>query len=284
MRIIVCVKQVPASNDVRLDPVTNTIIREGVEAVINPFDTYAVEEALRLRERYGGLLIALSMGIPSTTELLREPIALGFEAAHLLSDRAFAGADTLATAYSLAQGVSMAGGADLIICGKMATDGDTAQVGPMLAEMLGWPHLTDISAVEGLEEGWLICKKLSDDGYLRAGMRLPGLITVTKEINVPRLPSMAGLLKAKDTMIPVYTAREVAADADRIGLTGSPTQVVKTFTPELKRQCEWLTGNSREQAWALIGKLGEKNWRPGERSFQAKGESDREESGCRLSG
>lgn len=259
MKIIVCVKQVPATNEVRMDPVTNTIIREGIESIINPFDTYAIEEALRLRERLGEAhLASLSMGIPNVTELLRETIALGFDEGCLLSDRPFAGADTLATAHALAKGVEKMGGADLILCGKMATDGDTAQVGPMLAQMLGWPQLTDVSAIEEINDKELVCRKLSDDGYQRVRIKLPAVVTVVKEINVPRLPSIKGLLRGKEAEIAVYNAQTVAADPAKIGLSGSPTQVVKTFTPDLSRQSEWLEGNSAAQAAALVARLEEK--------------------------
>ena len=259
MKIIVCVKQVPATNEVKMDPVTNTIIREGVESIINPFDTYAIEEAVRLKEVHGCHLASISMGIPSVSEILKETIALGMDESYLLSDRAFAGADTLATAHALARGIEKIGLPDLVICGKMATDGDTAQVGPMLAEMLSIPHLTDVSTIEKVEEKALICRKLTDDGYQRVRVELPAVITVSKEINVPRLPSICGLLKGKDADVPVYNAKDVAADTKMIGLSGSPTQVVRTFIPNLKLESEWLEGSSSEQAEALLERLTEKN-------------------------
>ncbi len=140
MNVIVCVKQVPGTNEVKMNKETNTIIREGVEAIINPFDTYAIEEGIRIKEKNGGKVTVLSMGIPSVAELIKETIALGADEAVLLSDRAFAGADTLATSYALSMGIRKIGSYDLIICGKQATDGDTAQVGPSLAEKLGIPH------------------------------------------------------------------------------------------------------------------------------------------------
>ncbi len=258
MKIIVCVKQVPATNEVKMDPVTNTIIREGIESIINPFDTYAIEEALRLRERYGATLVSISMGIPAAAQMLKKTVALGMDESYLLSDRAFAGADTLATAHALARGIEKAGGADLIICGKMATDGDTAQVGPMLGEMLDIPHVTDISKVEAVEDNSLSCLKLTDDGYLEVKVTLPALITVVKEINVPRLPSISGLIKSQVTGIPVLNAEDVVADQKMIGLSGSPTQVVKTFVPDLSRRCEWLEGNNTEQVKALLRHMEEK--------------------------
>ena len=252
MKIVVCVKQVPATNEVKMDPVTNTIIREGVESIINPFDTYAIEEALRLREKYGATLVSLSMGIPAAAQMLKKTVALGMDESYLLSDRAFAGADTLATAHALGRGITKIEGVDLIICGKMATDGDTAQVGPMLAEMLEIPHITDISKIEAIEGNILSCRKLSDDGYLEVKVTLPAVITVVKEINVPRLPAMSGLLKSHTTDIPVWNAETVQADKSMIGLSGSPTQVVRTFVPNQDRHCEWVSGDANEQVESLL--------------------------------
>lgn len=264
MKILVCVKQVPATNEIRMDPVTNTIIREGVEAILNPFDTYAVEEALRLRELYGGpggepyTLTAISMGIPAAAAILRETIALGFDEAYLLSDRALAGADTLATAKALAAGVRKAGMPGLILCGKMASDGDTAQVGPMLAELLGIPHMTDVSGITRLEKGAAFCRRLTDDGYVDASIRLPALLTVVKEINVPRLPSIQGMLKGHRAQIPVWGAAELAVPASELGLLGSPTQVVRTFIPNRAQHCQWLPGSEREQADGLLDILAQR--------------------------
>jgi len=245
MRIIVCVKQVPSTNEVRIDPVTHTILREGTEAILNPFDEYAVEEALRLRARYGAELTAVSMGIPAAEAVLREAIALGFDRAVLLSDRAFAGADTLATAHALAAGIKTLGLPDLILCGRMATDGDTAQVGPMIAELLGIAHVTDVSAIESILDGVLCCRRLTDDGYASVRARLPALITVAKEINVPRLPSIAGMLRGHAAKVPVWSHADIGAAPAAIGLMGSPTQVVSTFVPARSRDSRRLAG-SRE--------------------------------------
>ncbi|MDD5603113.1 MAG: electron transfer flavoprotein subunit beta/FixA family protein, partial [Eubacteriales bacterium] len=176
---------------------TNTIIREGVESIINPFDTYAVEEGIRIKENTQGKATVLSMGIPSVAEMLKETIALGVDDAVLLSDRAFAGSDTWATAYALSMGVRKIGHYDLIICGKQATDGDTAQVGPSLAEKLGIPHITCVRKIEELRDGYIRCQRLTDDGYDVVETALPALITVVKEINEPRLPSLKGMIKAK---------------------------------------------------------------------------------------
>ena len=168
MKIVVCVKQVPATGEQRLDPVTGTVIREGVASILNPFDAYALEEAVRLKERLGGEITALSMGVPSAQETLRRALAVGADRAVLLSGRAFAGADTLATARALALAIRKLGGADLVLCGRMATDGDTAQVGPMLAELLGIPHAADVSRIERVEDGRVTLERMSDDGYRAA--------------------------------------------------------------------------------------------------------------------
>lgn len=257
LNIIVCVKQVPATNEVKLDPLTNNIIREGIESIINPFDTYAIEEAIRLKERFGGRITALSMGIPAVKEMLKEAVALGVDGGILLSDRSFAGADTLATAYALAKGAEKAGDFDLIICGKMATDGDTAQVGPSLAERLELPHLTDVSEIVEVEDSQLACRKLTDDGYEMLEIDLPAVITVTKEINTPRLPSIKGMKKAEQSEICVLTAKDVDADVKKIGLGGSPTQVVKTFVPRRNIDSELLKGSIKEQTEQLLERLAE---------------------------
>ncbi|MCR4962616.1 MAG: electron transfer flavoprotein subunit beta/FixA family protein [Firmicutes bacterium] len=259
MKIIVCIKQVPATNEVRLDPVTNTIIREGIESITNPFDTYAIEEAIRLKKKLGWQTAALSMGIPAVKEILRDAMALGIDEAYLLSDRGFAGADTLATAYALAGGVQKVGGAQLIICGKMATDGDTAQVGPMLAEMLGVPHITDVAEIISIDEKEMVCRKLTDDGYQEVKMQLPALITVNKEINVPGLPSMQGILNTYDAPVTTYTVPDLDVAPELLGLAGSPTQVVRTFIPNLTIDNEWLTGTVNQQADALLNRLSEHN-------------------------
>ena len=196
MNIVVCVKQVPASNEARMDPVTNTLMREQVASILNPFDAFAVEEAVRLKARCAGSsVMAISMGVPSAAQTLRGVLAVGVDQAMLLTDRAFAGADTLATANTLASAIGILPQPDLILCGRMATDGDTAQVGPMLAEALGLPHVTDVAEIEQISERRAVVRKLTDDGYVRLEVPLPALLSVTKEINVPRLPSIAGVLR-----------------------------------------------------------------------------------------
>lgn len=256
MNVIVCVKQVPGTTEVKMNKETNTIIREGVEAIVNPFDVYAVEEGIRIREKTnGGKVTVLSMGIPSVADLLKETIAVGADEAVLLSDRAFAGADTLATAYALSMGVKKIGAYDLIICGKQATDGDTAQVGPSLAEKLGIPHTTYVRKIEEIREGYIRCQRMTDDGYEVIEMPLPAVITVVKEINEPRLPSLKGMMRSKKAQVPVWTAADVGADENLCGLAGSPTQVVETFVPVHNVNSEIIEGEPPEQAKKLADKL-----------------------------
>ena len=251
MKICVCVKQVPASNETRLDPVTHTVIREGAESILNPFDAFAVEEAVRLKSRFGGHITAFSMGIPAVSGMLRRVIAVGADEAYLLSDRAFAGADTIATARALAAAIAKDGRPDLILCGRMATDGDTAQVPPMLAELLHIPHVSDVTRIESLESGVLTVRRLTDDGYERASVPLPALVTVLKEINVPRLPSIAGILRGEEAEIRMLNREALNVAPEAVGLKGSRTRVVKSERPVLTRACDFLPGTPDEQAEAL---------------------------------
>ena len=253
MKTIVCVKQVPSTNEVRLDPETNTIIRDGRQSVINPFDTYALEEAVKIKEKLGGTVTVLSMGIPATERLLRDAMSRGADNGLLLTDRAFAGADTLATSYILSLGVEKIDGFDLIICGKMAVDGDTAQIGPELAETLGIPHIADVKEIIDIDEKSLICRKLIDGGERELTVTLPALITVVKDINMPRLPSIKGVRFSLDAPCDICGASAVAADTARTGLNGSPTQVVRTFTPERRGEATALEGDAAVQAKAILG-------------------------------
>lgn len=255
MNIVVCVKQVPGTTEVKMNNETNTIIREGVESIINPFDMYAVEEGLRIKDKVGGSVTVMSMGIPTVAEQLKETIALGVDDAVLLSDRTFAGADTLATAYALSMGIKKLGNIDLIICGKQATDGDTAQVGPSLAEKLGCPHTTYVRKIEEITDNYIKCQRMTEDGYEVIEMPLPAVITVVKEINEPRLPSIKGMMRAKKAEISVWTADDINADENLCGLKGSPTQVVKTFVPIHNVQSEMIEGTADEQAKKLAEKL-----------------------------
>lgn len=242
MNIVVCVKQVPAVNEQRLDPVTGTVIREGVASILNPFDTYAVEEAVRLRRKLGGKVTAVSMGVPSAEATLKRVLAVGVDAAVLLTDRAFAGADTLATARTLSLAVKKLGGADLILCGRMATDGDTAQVGPMLAEWLDLPHASDVSAIEKIERGEIAVRRMTDEGYRRVRLPLACVLSVVKEINVPGLPSVSGVLRAQRAQVTRWDAADLGAAKDEVGQRGSRTRVVSTQRPRSRAACRMLSG------------------------------------------
>ncbi|MFH1783920.1 MAG: electron transfer flavoprotein subunit beta/FixA family protein [bacterium] len=255
MNIIVCIKQVPGTTDVKIDSKTNTLKREGVEAIINPFDMYALEEGLRLRERYGGKVTVLSMGPPQVEAALREAVALGVDESILLSDRAFAGADTLATSYTLAKGIHKLGDFDLVICGKQAIDGDTAQVGPGVAETMGIPYVTCVRKIEDIKDKKIILERMMETGFEVVELPLPVLITVVKEINEPRLPSLKGMMKSKKANIAVWKLQDLGCDEEKSGLKGSPTQVIKVFSPPPREGGEMIIGESRVQVEKLVQKL-----------------------------
>ena len=257
MNIIVCLKQVPGTTEVRIDPKTNTLVRQGIKNIINPFDTYALEEGVRLKERYGGKVTIISMGPPQAEQMLREAISVGADEAILLSDAAFAGADTWATAYTLGKAISKSGQYDIVVCGRQTLDGDTGQVGPELAEMLSVPFVAYVSQIEEIADGQIRVRRMIDEGHEIIQSPLPAVITVTKEINVPRLPSLRGIARAKRTVIPVWTAQALGVDPGKVGLAGSFTRVIKIFTPQRTRQGEILQGAIEEQAESLISKLRE---------------------------
>jgi electron transfer flavoprotein beta subunit len=251
MKIVVCIKQVPDAKDVRLDPKTNTLAREGVQSVINPYDRHALEEAVRLKEKHDGNVTVLTMGPPQAEEILREAIACGADDAVLVSDRAFAGSDTWATTYTLAKAIEKVGNADLILCGKQAIDGDTAQVGPGLAVRMGIPYVTCIRKISEYSDDTFVVERMMDDGYDELEVKKPVLFTVVKEINEPRLPSLKGKMKAKKVTILALTADDLDADPSLLGLAGSPTKVVRVFAPELKGDRTMLEGTVDEQVEQL---------------------------------
>jgi electron transfer flavoprotein beta subunit len=255
MNIVVCLKQVPGTTEVKIDPRTNTIVRQGIKNIINPFDSYALEEGVRLKERYSGKVTAVSMGPPQAEEALREAISVGADEGILLSDPAFAGADTLATAYTLAVAIRKLGQYDLIICGRQTIDGDTGQVGPELAEMLGVPVVAYVSQIEEVNGGQIRVRRLVEDGYEVIETLLPAVITVVKEINVPRLPSLRGVARSKSTAIPVWTIHELGVEERTVGLSGSATQIIEVFSPQRTCQGEIFQGELESQVECLIGKL-----------------------------
>ena len=257
MKIVVCVKQVPDTTDVKINPDTGTLIREGVESITNPFDEFAIEEALLTREEYGGEVHVITMGPPQAIDVLRNAMAMGVNQTYLLSDRAFAGADTLATAYTLAKAIEKIGDVDLVICGKQAIDGDTAQVGPGIATRLGLPQLTYVSKVREIdpENKKIVVERMVEDGREVVESSLPVVMTVMKDINDPRLPSLLGIKKAAKADIPTWTAADLPVEPKKIGFDGSPTWVMRVFTPEQRGGGEILQGEIPEVVSQLVDKL-----------------------------
>ncbi|MFQ6053838.1 MAG: electron transfer flavoprotein subunit beta/FixA family protein [Candidatus Bathyarchaeia archaeon] len=253
--IIVCIKQVPETTEVEFDPETGRLKREGVAAVINPFDEYAVEEGIRLKERFGGVVKVVTMGPPWAESALRDAIAMGCDEAWLATDRAFAGADTWATSYTLGLCVGRMAPYDLVICGLKTTDGDTGQVGPELAEQLGIPHVCYVNKILDVSDGRVLLTRMLDYGVETLEAPLPLLITVTKEINQPRLATLRGRLRARKAEIRTLTPEEIGADPKRIGLEGSPTRVIKIFTPTPPAGGEIVEGRPEELAERILEKL-----------------------------
>jgi len=248
MSIIVCIKQVPNTTDLKIDPVKNTLIREGVESIINPFDTYAIEEAVRLKERFTGKVTVVTMGPPQAEAALKEAISLGCDEGILVSDRKFAGSDTWATSYTLACAIKKIGAFDIILCGKQASDGDTAQVGPGISTHLDIPQVTYVKKIEEIKDGLARVERMTEEGYDIVETPIPCLFTVVKEINTPRLPSLKGMMRAKSAKIVQWTAVDINSDPKKIGLDGSPTRVVKIFTPTPRKGGEILKGDTAEVA------------------------------------
>ena len=255
MNIIVCVKQVPDAKDVRLDPKTNTLAREGVNSIMNPYDQHALEEGVRLKEALGGTVTVVTMGPPQAEAVLRQAISCGADSGVLVSDRAFAGADTWATSYTLARAITTLGAFDLVLCGKQAIDGDTAQVGPGLGVRLGIPFVTCVQKVRQADAKGLVVERMMDDGYDVIKVDYPALLTVVKDLNEPRVPSLKGTMKAKKAVIRSLNGADINADPALIGLPGSPTQVVKVFPPEPRGERCLLTGTVDEQVEQLVVKL-----------------------------
>lgn len=263
MHIVVCVKAVPSTTEVKMDPETHTIVRDGRASVINPFDATALEVALAIKGARSAAgertrVSVMSMGIPDTERLLRDCIARGADDALLLSDRAFAGADTLATTYALSCGISRLDEAvDLIVCGKMAVDGDTAQIGPELAGAFEMPCITDVQAQPEVCGRTLRAKRACDGGRETVEVDLPAVITVAKDAAQLRMPSIPGVLAAEAAPVAVKTAADVGADTARTGLAGSPTQVVRSFVPERSQEAVAIEGTPAVQAAALAALIEE---------------------------
>jgi len=252
MNIIVCIKQVPETTEVRINPETNTLIREGVKSIINPFDMYAIEEGVRLKDKFGGKVTVVSMGPPQADAALREAISLGADEGILVCDRAFAGSDTWATSYTLSGAIKKIGVFDLIICGKQASDGDTAQVGPGISAHLDIPQVTYVKKIEEVKVKSLRVERMLEEGFEIIETPLPALITVVKEINEPRLPSLKGMMKSKSAKITVWGQKDLDLDPQNIGLCGSPTQVVKIFTPPHRTGGQMLKGEIPDVVSKLV--------------------------------
>jgi len=255
LKIIVTIKQVPETGNVKMDPVTGTMKRDGVESIVNPLDLYAVEEAIRLKNEFGGEIIAITMGPPKADRALREVISMGCDSGILLSNKSFAGADTWSTSYVLAQAIKKLGEYDLILCGERATDGDTGQVGPGIATWLDITFTTYVSGVKEVKENSLVIERMVETGYEILEIENPSLLTVIKEINYPRLPSLRGKQKARKLDIPVWGPEEIDVENKNLGLKGSPTRVVRISKPKVSRNGELFVCKNDQDIENAVGKM-----------------------------
>lgn len=264
MEIIVCIKQVPETREVEVDAETGVLKREGVDSIINPYDLHALEAAVALKEQYGGRVAVISMGPPQAETIIREAYMMGADAGFLLSDRKFAGADTLATAYTLAKGIERAGKFDLILCGMQTTDGDTAQVGPGIAEFLDIPHEAYVQSIKEVEQEIKVVRDMGSS-VQEVALQLPCLLTVTKKANQPRLLSYRQKIKSKDWPVTIWSCQDIVASdqGQFLGLSGSPTQVERIFPPESSTTHQRWTGNAQELTDKLYQALQERKfaWR-----------------------
>ena len=256
MKILVCVKQVPGSNNVEVDPVTGVLKRSGIPSKINPYDLYAIETALTLTEQFGGTVQTLTMGPPQAKAVIQETVCMGAQGGTVLTDRKFAGADVLATAYTLSQGLRKCGEFDLIICGKQTTDGDTAQVGAEVAEYLGIPNVSNVLSVEDVKDGKIYVTANLDDKIVSQSVSMPCLISVDGDINTPRLPSYKIRKTLTDDTVTFLSFADFPdQNADHYGLTGSATQVERIFPPEKVSSKEVFEGDANTQAQSLFDLL-----------------------------
>ena len=253
MNICVCIKQVPDTNEIKVDPVTHTLVRKGVPSIVNPFDTYAQEVGVRLKEKLGGKVVVISMGPEQAKEAIKTCLSVGADAGYLISSRKFGGSDTLATSYILSEAIKAVEEKeglkfDLILCGKQAVDGDTAQVGPEIAEHLGLPQIT--YALDIIEkDGDIQVKRECDEGYDMISTQLPAVVTVVRLPYEPRYPTIKSKMAAKKKEIPVLTEEDIPAiSLERCGLSGSPTKVKKTYTPVTEKNGVKLEGMEAEDA------------------------------------
>ena len=258
MEILVCIKQVPGTSKVEVDSVTGVLKRDGVDSKMNPYDLYALETALRIKEERGGVIKVISMGPPQAKDVIREAYMMGADEGALVSDRKFAGADVLSTSYTISQGVKKMGKFDLILCGKQTTDGDTAQVGPEMAEYLGIPHIANVLNIVEIKEKSIIVEMDMANTIEVAQVKFPCLLTVDKDIYQPRLPSYRKKLATKDREIKMITLNDFEdKDEKKYGLNGSPTQVERIFPPSVNNDRETWTGNGAELSLKIAAKLKE---------------------------
>ena len=259
MNIIVLVKQVPNTTEVKLDPKTGNLIREGIESIINPDDRHALEAALGLKQERGGKITVLSMGPPQAVDAVSEAMGMGADEGVLLTDRAFAGADTWATSTTLGMAIQKIGEFDLVLCGRQAIDGDTAQIGPQVAEYLGVPQVSYVFDIEEVQKGSITVKRRMENGFERVRCALPALLTVIGELNRPRYPRVDQLIDAcrENARVRVWNAADIGAQTREMGLDGSLTNVIKTFAPKFQRQGEILQGDAKTAVNTLVGKLRE---------------------------
>jgi electron transfer flavoprotein beta subunit len=260
MNIVVLVKQVPNTSEVKLDPKTGNLIREGIESIINPDDRHALEAAIALKQDQGGKVTALSMGPPQAIDAISEAMGMGADEGILLTDRLFAGADTWATSSTLGKALEKIGAFDLILCGRQAIDGDTAQIGPQVADYLNVPHVSYVFDIEAVNKQSLVVKRQLEDGYERIECKLPGLLTVIGKMNRPRYARVDRLLDAcrEKAPIKIWNAADIGAQTKDVGLEGSLTHVIRTFAPKLQRQTEMIQGDAKTSVKTLVGKLKEK--------------------------
>lgn len=255
MKILVFVKQVPDTENVKLDPVTGNLKREGVKSIMNPLDANAIEAAIQLKGKYGATVSAISMGPPQAKEVLRSALALGCDDAYLLSDRAFGGADTLATSYVLAKAAEKIGDYDLLLFGRNATDGDTAQTGPAAAAQLGIPHITLACSID-VQDGWVVCGREREKTIEQVAAKLPALVTVCHEANKPHLPNLMSIMRANKKEITVWDAEALAADTECTGTKGSPSITKKVFEPDkVSKNTVYFSGSPEEMASQLADML-----------------------------
>ncbi|MDR0905945.1 MAG: electron transfer flavoprotein subunit beta/FixA family protein [Oscillospiraceae bacterium] len=258
MKIIVCAKQVPDTNEVKIDPVKGTLIRDGVPSILNPDDANALEAALQLKDANPDTTISvLSMGPPQATYMLRECLAMGADDAYLLSSRTFGGADTCATSTTIAAGVRAIGDFDIIFAGRQAIDGDTAQVGPQTAQRLGIPSVTYVQKIREIKKGSVIVERQLEDGYEVIEVKTPVLLTAVKELNTPRYMSVERIEDAYKAEIKIWDENNVNLKPEDCGLKASPTQILRSFAPAPKGKGEMLAGTVTEMAATLVGKLQE---------------------------